>query len=65
MLLTVKEVAQRLRASPAMVYRLYHSGLLKMIKIGSLKCREETLNEFIEKYDGYDVSFPELGARKL
>lgn len=43
-LLTVKEVAQRLRVNPAMVYRLHNAGLLKLIKIGSLKCRPETLD---------------------
>lgn len=58
-LLTVKEVAKILRVNPAMVYRLHNAGLLKLIKIGQLKCRQETLDEFLAKYDGYDVTDPE------
>lgn len=58
-LLTVKDVAKILKVNHAMVYRLHDVGPLKLIKIGSLKCRQETLNEFLEKYDGYDVTDPE------
>lgn len=58
-LLTVKDVAKILKVNPAMVYRLHNAGMLKLIKIGSLKCRQETPNEFLEKYDGYDVTYPE------
>ena len=58
MLYTVQEVAQILKTNAAYVYRLQKSGLLKFIKIGSLKCRKSTLEEFLAKYDGKDISDP-------
>ncbi len=59
MLYTVKEVAGLLKTSPDTVYALYHAGILPMLKLGSLKCRRETLEEFLKKYEGYDVSKPD------
>lgn len=47
MLLTVAEVAKYLRTNPATVYKFYHEGKLKLIKIGSLKCTEDSLKEFL------------------
>jgi excisionase family DNA binding protein len=57
-LYTVQEVAQILKTSVDYVYKLQKSGLLKFLKIGRLKCRRETLEEFISKYDGMDISDP-------
>lgn len=58
MLYTVKETAKILKTSPDNVYALYHAGVLPMLKLGSLKCRRETLEEFLKKAEGYDVSDP-------
>lgn len=55
---TVIEVAEILGCSPVYVYKLRDSGLLQFIKIGRLKCRQSTLEAFLEKYDGYDISDP-------
>jgi len=56
MLYTVKEVSQLLRCNPTRVYELRRAGLLRFLKLGQLKCRRETLEAFLEKYDGYDLS---------
>lgn len=61
---TVPEVAEILRSAPDYVYKLRDAGLLKFIKIGKWKCRESTLEAFLEKYDGYDISDP-YNVKKL
>ena len=53
---TVKEVSKILKVNVHKVYDLIKSGLLPALKLGSLKVREESLNEFINKYDGYDLT---------
>lgn len=58
MLYTVQEVADILKTNTNYVYELHKSGLLKFLKIGRLKCRKSTLEEFLEKYDGMDISDP-------
>lgn len=58
MLLTVKEVAKVLKTNPEYVYRLHKSRILTFMKIGSLKCRKSTLEKFLAKYDGCDISDP-------
>ena len=58
MLYTVKEVAAILKTNTDYVYKLHNSGLLRFMKIGSLKCRKSTLEAFLAKYDGMDVSDP-------
>lgn len=57
-LFTVPEVAEILRTNVDYVYKLRRSGLLRFIKIGRLKCRKSTLEAFLEKYEGLDVSDP-------
>lgn len=56
MLYTVKEVAEILKTNVDYVYKLKNAGLLRFIKLGSLKCRKTTLEEFLQKYDGYDLT---------
>ena len=63
MLLTVNEVAKRLQTNKNYVYSLINSGLLKSMKLGSKKVREETLKEFLREYDGEDVD--EILKRKI
>lgn len=58
MLYTVKEVAEILKTNVDYVYKLKNAGLLRFIKLGSLKCRKTTLEAFLQKYDGYDLTDP-------
>lgn len=58
MLYTVPEVAKLLKTNVDYVYKLQRSGMLRFLKIGRLKCRKSTLQEFLKKYDGYDISDP-------
>lgn len=55
MLLTVKEVAERLHVNPTYVYKLINSGLLPHLKLGSIKIRVEALNAFLAEMEGKDV----------
>lgn len=55
---TVPEVAEILGSNQAYVYKLRDAGILRLIKIGRWKCRESTLEAFLEKYDGFDISDP-------
>lgn len=57
-LLTVKQVSQVLKTNTAYVYRLRDSGLLKFMKLGTLKCRRSSLDDFIRSMDGMDVTDP-------
>lgn len=58
MLYTVPEVAAILKTNVDYVYKLQKAGIIRFMKIGRLKCRKSTLEEFLEKYDGLDVSDP-------
>lgn len=58
MLYTVPEVAAILKTNVDYVYKLQKAGLIKFMKIGRLKCRKQTLEAFLEKYDGCDISDP-------
>lgn len=58
MVYTVKEVASILKTNVDYVYKLQRAGLLRFMKIGSLKCRKSTLEAFLARYDGMDVSDP-------
>ena len=58
MLYTVPEVAAVLKTNVDYVYKLQKAGLIRFMKIGRLKCRKSTLEKFLEKYDGLDISDP-------
>lgn len=58
MLYTVPEVAAILKTNVDYVYKLQRAGLIRFMKMGRLKCRKSTLEEFLEKYDGCDISDP-------
>ena len=58
MLYTVPEVAEILKSNTDYVYKLQRSGLLKFMKMGRWKCRKATLEEFLAKYDGMDITDP-------
>ena len=55
-LYTVKEVAKNLKVNIHKVYELVNAGLLPALKLGSIKIRKESLEEFLEKYDGKDLT---------
>lgn len=55
---TVKEVSLLLKTNVDYVYKLIKSGVLPSITLGSIKVRRKSLEEFIEKYEGYDLSNP-------
>lgn len=57
-LLTVKQVSHVLKTNTAYVYRLRDSGLLKFMKLGTLKCRRGVLDDFIRSMDGMDATDP-------
>lgn len=59
MLYTVQEVAAILKTNVDYVYKLQRTGLLRFLKIGRLKCRKSTLDAFLAKYDGLDITDPE------
>lgn len=55
-LYTVKEVSGILKVNVHTVYDLIKAGLLPALKLGSLKVRRISLMNFLEKYDGMDLS---------
>jgi len=55
-LFTVKEVSKMIKTNPAYVYSLINSGLLPALKLGSYKIRKTTLLDFLEKYEGKDLT---------
>ena len=57
-LYTVPEVAAILKTNVDQVYKMQKAGILRFMKIGRLKCRKSTLEAFLAKYDGYDISDP-------
>ena len=56
MLYTVKDVASTFGVNVHVVYELIKKGLLPALKLGSLKIRKKSLESFLEKYDGMDLS---------
>ena len=49
MLLSVSEVAKMLKVNRNFVYKIINNGELEAVKIGSIKVREEALNEYINR----------------
>ena len=58
LLYTVKEVSELLHTNPAYVYSLIKAGLLPVLKLGSYKVRKESLNRFLEEFEGKDLTNP-------
>ncbi|MCT4686603.1 helix-turn-helix domain-containing protein [Vallitalea sp.] len=58
-LYTVKEVSQLIHTNPAYVYELIKAGLIPVLKLGSYKVRRTSLIEFLEKYEGFDLTNPQ------
>ena len=55
---TVKEVSRLLHTNPAFVYRIINLGLLPALKLGSIRVRKAALDEFLQRYEGCDLSDP-------
>ena len=55
-LYTVKEVSKILKVNVHKVYDLIRSGMLPALKLGNIEIRKESLNEFLKKYDGMDLT---------
>lgn len=60
MLYTMKEVSEILKTNVTYVHRLRKAGLLPVIKLGTYKVRKEALETFLKKYEGCDLTEPEL-----
>lgn len=57
-LYTVPEVSKLLKVNTNCVYDLIRSGLLPCMKLGRLKIRRKAILEFVDKYEGKDLSNP-------
>lgn len=53
---TVSETAEILKVNKNTIYDLIDSGVLKCIKLGNKKITTKSLTEFLDTYDGYDLS---------
>ena len=56
LLYTVKETASILGCNIHLVYDLINKGLLPAMKLGSLKIRLTSIEKFLVKYDGMDLT---------
>lgn len=56
LLYTVKETSFVLGVNVHVVYELIKKGILPAMKLGSLKIRKESIDNFLEKYEGMDLS---------
>lgn len=55
-LYSVAEVGKILGIGKARVYKLIKDGYLPSMNLGGLKVRRETLDDFLNKYDGCNVT---------
>ena len=58
LVLSVKQVAEALHTNPAFIYKIINLGLLPALKLGSIRVRKDALDEFLRRYEGYDLSDP-------
>ena len=57
-LYTVKEVAELFHTNPTYIYALIKTGLLPALKLGSYKVRKDAVDNFLEQYEGCDLTDP-------
>ena len=55
-LYTVPETAKLIKSNPNFVYSLIRKGLLPSLKLGSYKVRKKALLDFLERYEGKDLT---------
>ena len=58
-LYTVKEASTLLGIGKNRMYDLIKSGVIKVLKVGGIKIRAQSLEEFLEEYDGFDLTDPD------
>jgi excisionase family DNA binding protein len=56
MVYTVNEVSKILGVNKNCVYNLINAGIIKTMKLGRQKITFNSLTEFLNKYDGYDLT---------
>ena len=56
LLYNVRETAAVLGVNVHLVYELINRKLLPALRLGSLKVRKSTLIDFVERYEGRDLS---------
>ena len=59
MLYTVRECAEILKCNVSYVHKLRKAGLIKFLKLGSFKVREEEIQRFLKDAEGYDLTDPD------
>ena len=57
-LYTVPEVSKLIKTNKTYVYELIKVGLLPVLKLGSYKIRKASLEEFLSRYEGKDITNP-------
>lgn len=56
LLYTVPQVAKICHSNEAYIYKLINNGLLPCLKMGRYKVRKSSLEDFLKKYEGYDIT---------
>lgn len=56
MIYTVYDVSRILGVNKNSVYNLINAGIIKTMKLGRQKITKNSLLEFINNYDGYDLT---------
>lgn len=57
-LYTVPEAAALLKSSSKQIYGYINAGLLPAMKLGRLKVRPAAVEQFLERWEGYDLTDP-------
>lgn len=58
LLYTVPELAKRLKVNPNVVRQLCHAGLIRPLKLGTLKVTAKEAERFLEENTGKDLTDP-------
>lgn len=58
LLYTVPEAASLLKIRPCDLHIIIGLGLIKVLKLGRIKIRKVALDDFLERYEGYDITDP-------
>lgn len=57
-LLTMKETAEQLQTNVNYIHNLRKAGLLPVLKLGNFKVRKQSLEDFLKKWEGWDLTDP-------
>lgn len=55
---TVPQLAKKLGSNCEYIHKLRKSGLLKFMKLGNWKVSAVAVNDFLSKYEGWDLTDP-------